>query len=150
MINPQLTWTIKNSLVAYISDLDDGELNASAGATRTDDGFAFEGVSDTDFDRTTLTGTLAFRGTVALRGHDGMLNIVIIDPRVVLNNGSGEVRVAQPGATDGRQLGIAKLGATLEDNILTCTAHLTVTGVNVLGPQYMPGAEIASLRIQLS
>ena len=145
-----LNWAIKDSLVAYISDLDDGELNASAGATRTDGGFAFEGVSDTDFDRSTLTGTLAFRGTVALRGHDGMLNIVVTDPCVVLDNGTGEVLVAQPGASDGRQLGIAKLGASLEGDTLTCTAHLTVTGVNVLGPQYMPGAEIASLRIQLS
>ena len=145
-----LNWAIKDSLVAYISDLDDGELDASAGATRTDDGFAFEGVSDTDFDRTTLTGSLAFRGTVTLRGHDGMLNIVVTDPCVVLDNGTGEVRVAQPGATDGRQLGIAKLAATLAGDTLTCTAHLTVTGVNVLGPQYMPGAEIASLRIQLS
>ncbi len=145
-----LNWAIKDSLVAYISDLDDGELNASAGATRTDDGFAFEGVSDTDFDRDTLTGALTFRGSVALRGHGGMLNIVVTDPCVVLDNGSGEVRVSQPGASDGRQLGIAKLGATLEGDTLTCTAHLTVTGVNVLGPQYMPGAEIASLRIQLS
>ncbi len=145
-----LDWAIKDSLVAYISDLDDGELNTSAGATRTDDGFAFEGVSDADFDRTTLTGSLAFRGTVALRGHDGLLNIVVTDPTVVLDNGSGEVLVAQPGATDGRRLGIAKLAATLKGTTLTCTARLTVTGVNVLGPQYMPGAEIASLRIQLS
>lgn len=150
MNNPALNWAIKDSLVTYISDLDDGELNASAGATRTDDGFAFEGVSDSDFDRNTLTGTLAFRGSVTLRGHEGMLNIVVTDPTVVLDNGSGEVRVAAPGATDGRQLGIAKLAATLEDDTLTCTAHLTVTGVNVLGPQYMPGAEIARLRIQLS
>ena len=145
-----LTWAIKDSLVAYISDLDDGELNTSSGATRTDDGFAFEHMNVGDFDRTTLSGTLAFRGTVTLRGHGGMLNIVVTDPCVVLENGTGEVRVAQPGATDGRQLGIAKLGATLEGETLTCTAHLTVTGVNVLGPQYMPGAEIASLRIQLS
>jgi len=151
----QLTWAVKESLLAYIGDLEDGELVGSDGATFTGEHFSFE-VTDapTDegfgFDNATLTGMLCFRGTATLRGHDGMLNVVLTDPCVVLENGAGEIRVAYPGAKDGRQLDIAKLTASREGDGIVADAHLTMTGVNVLGPQYLPGTKIAPVRIHVS
>lgn len=151
----QLTWAVKESLLSYIGDLEDGELVGSDGASFTGETFAFE-VADApaseagEFDDTTLTGTLCFRGTATLRGHDGMLNVVLTDPCVVLDNGAGEIRVAYPGAKDGRQLDIAKLTASREGDDIVADAHLTMTGVNVLGPQYLPGTKIAPVRIHAS
>lgn len=151
----QLTWAVKESLLSYIGDLEDGVLVGSDGATFTGERFSFE-VADaptgegSGFDDTSLTGTLCFRGTATLRGHDGMLNVVLSDPCVVLENGAGEIRVAYPGAKDGRQLDIAKLTASREGDDIVADAHLTMTGVNVLGPQYLPGTKIAPVRIHVS
>ena len=151
----QLTWAVKESLLSYIGDLEDGELVGSDGATFTGEHFSFELADATSgegsgFDDATLTGTLCFRGTATLRGHDGMLNVVLTDPCVVLENGAGEIRVAFPGANDGRQLDIAKLTASREGDDIVADAHLTMTGVNVLGPQYLPGTKIAPVRIHAS
>ena len=151
----QLTWAVKESLLSYIGDLEDGELVGSDGASFTGETFAFEVANGPaseagGFDDTTLTGTLCFRGTATLRGHDGMLNVVLTDPCVVLDNGAGEIRVAYPGAKDGRQLDIAKLTASREGDDIVADAHLTMTGVNVLGPQYLPGTKIAPVRIHAS
>jgi hypothetical protein len=151
----QLTWAVKESLLAYIGDLEDGELVGSDGATFTGEHFSFEVVDATSgegsgFDNAMLTGMLCFRGTATLRGHDGMLNVVLTDPCIVLDNGEGEIRVAYPGAKDGRQLDIAKLTASREGDDIVADAYLTMTGVNVLGPQYLPGTKIAPVRIHAS
>jgi len=151
----QLTWAVKESLLSYIGDLEDGELTGSDGATFAGEHFSFLLADATSgegsgFDNATLTGTLCFRGTATLSGHDGMLNIVLTDPCVVLENGAGEIRVAYPGANDGRQLDIATLTASREGNDIVADAHLTMTGVNVLGPQYLPGTKIAPVRIHAS
>lgn len=151
----QLTWAVKESLLSYISDLEDGELVGCDGATFTGEHFSFmaSGATsgdDSGFDDATLTGTLHFRGTATLRGHNGLLNVVLTDPSVVLENGAGEIRVADPGANDGRQLDIGTLTASREGDDILGEAHLTLTGVNVLGPQYLPGTKIAPVRIHAS
>lgn len=155
MTSVQLSWAVKESLLSYIGDLEDGELVGNDGATFTGEHFSFDGADAPTggagaFDDATLTGTLCFRGTATLRGHDGMLNVVLTDPCVVLENAAGEIRVAYPGAKDGRQLDIATLTATREGDDIVADAHLTMTGVNVLGPQYLPGTKIAPVRIHAS
>jgi len=151
----QLTWAVKESLLSYISDLEDGELVGSDGATFTGGHFSFmvSGATtgdDSGFDDATLTGTVHFRGTATLRGHNGLLNVVLTDPCVVLENGAGEIRVADPGANDGRQLDIGTLTASRAGDDILGEAHLTMTGVTVLGPQYLPGTKIAPVRMHVS
>lgn len=67
-----LHWGIKASLLDYVRGMADGSVEAAGGAAISESGIRFPGVAD-----------LAFRGTVTLTGHGGMLRVTIAEPALV-------------------------------------------------------------------
>lgn len=82
-----LDWGIKASLLRYVRGMSDGAVTVSGGASEIDSvaggGFRFPSDDTTD-------ALLAFRGTVTLTGHGGMMRVVLADPALV-ETGTGWV-----------------------------------------------------------
>ncbi|MFD4423144.1 HtaA domain-containing protein [Agromyces sp. NPDC058484] len=82
-----LIWPIKQSLIEYVRGMADGTAEAAHGAVATDQGFEFPGSPEAD---------LAFRGTVTLTGHSGMLHLVFRDPALVRGDDGWVLTIADP------------------------------------------------------
>jgi hypothetical protein len=83
-----LSWGVKASLVGYVRGMADGRVETTDGAELADNAFRFprrEGADD-----------LAFRGSVALTGHGGMLRVVIADPALVELGDGWAIEIADP------------------------------------------------------
>ncbi|WP_306232071.1 HtaA domain-containing protein [Agrococcus beijingensis] len=83
-----LVWGVKASLVGYVRGMADGRVEATGGAEVVDDGFRFPRGEGDD--------PLAFRGSVALTGHGGMLRVVIADPALRETAGGWAIEIADP------------------------------------------------------
>ncbi|SFS14843.1 Htaa protein [Agrococcus baldri] len=106
-----LVWGIKASLLSYVRGMSDGSVEASAGAeaaagadaagadasggTEAGDGTAAEG-GFRFRRRDDASAPYAFRGTVVLSGHSGMMRVVIADPALVESGGSWALEIADP------------------------------------------------------
>lgn len=82
-----LHWGIKSSLLGYVRGMPDGAVVVAGGAEERDDGFRFPGAGGSD---------LAFRGSVTLTGHGGMMRVVIADPAIVEADGGWALEIADP------------------------------------------------------
>ncbi|GAA3611128.1 hypothetical protein GCM10010968_09370 [Agrococcus terreus] len=80
-------WGIKASLLAYVRRMADGAVSLADGAE--DDGAG--GVRWPAGD-----APLAFRGSVTLTGHGGLLRVTIADPSLVEVDGGWALEVADP------------------------------------------------------
>lgn len=80
-----LLWGIKASLLGYVRGMADGSVEAGDGATISEAGIRFPGA-----------GGLAFRGSVTLTGHGGMLRVRIADPALVERAGGWVLEIADP------------------------------------------------------
>ncbi|WP_166872657.1 HtaA domain-containing protein [Salinibacterium sp. ZJ450] len=153
-MTPQLTWSIKDTLLAYIEALDDGVVEALAPASRDEAGFLFPvDEAASDFDASNLTGILQFVGTVKLTGHWGMLDVELRDPRIELTGQSGTLLVRERGGRNpGTMLPFASLeldsaSATDAPGHIDAAASLTGHGQLLLGGQYRVGEPLSRLRI---
>ena len=144
-----LHWSVKDSLIAYISGLEDGTLEALEPATKTDSGFSFT-LNDvaSDFNVETHTGVLQFLGTAHFTGHWGMMNITIKDPRVELTLGNGVLSIAQGGILSPEvHIPFAQVNVVPGSHPLMLTAALTAEGRGVMGEQYSVGQELSPLTL---
>ena len=145
----ELHWSVKDSLIAYISRLEDGVLEALEPATRTEAGFTFVlNEVASDFNPETHTGVLQFLGTAHFTGHWGMMNITIKDPRVELTSGNGVLSIAQGGILSPEvHIPFAQVNVVPGSHPLMFTAALTAEGRGVMGEQYTVGQELSPLTL---
>lgn len=86
-----LRWGIKASLLAYVRRMLDGAV-AFAGGAEADGGDDGEG----GIRWAPGDAPLAFRGSVTLTGHGGLLRLTIADPSLVEADGGWALEVADP------------------------------------------------------
>lgn len=145
----ELSWSVKDSLIAYISRLEDGVVEALEPATRTETGFTFvlnEVVSN--FNSETHTGVLQFLGTAHFTGHWGMMNITIKDPRIELTSGHGVLSIAQGGILSPEvHVPFVNVNVVPGSHPLMLTTALTAEGRGVMGEQYTVGQELSPLTV---
>ena len=145
----ELHWPVKESLIAYISRLEDGVVEALEPATRTETGFSFVlNEVASDFNADTHTGVLQFLGTAHFTGHWGMMNISIKDPRIELTSGHGVLSIAQGGILNPEvHVPFVNVNVVPGSNPLMLTTTLTADGRGVMGEQYTVGQELSPLTI---
>ncbi|MDH6535865.1 HtaA domain-containing protein [Aurantimicrobium minutum] len=145
----ELHWSVKDSLIAYISRLEDGVVEALEPATRTESGFTFVlNEVASDFNPETHTGVLQFQGTAHFTGHWGMMNITIKDPRIEMTLGQGLLSIAQGGILSPEvHVPFAQVNVVPGSQPLKFTASLTAEGRGVLGEQYTVGQELSPLTL---
>ena len=80
-----LLWGVKASLLGYVRGMPDGAVTLAGGAEQTEGGFRFPG-----------EGGGAFRGSVTLAGHGGMMRVVIAQPAIVEAEGGWALEIADP------------------------------------------------------
>ena len=149
MAEYELHWAVKDSLIAYISRLEDGVVEALEPATRSESGFTFA-LSEvaSDFNPETHTGVLQFLGTAHFTGHWGMMNITIKDPRIELTSGHGVLSIAQGGIlTPEAHVPFVNVNVVPGSQPLMLTTALTSDGRGVMGEQYTVGQELNPLTL---
>jgi len=80
-----LRWGVKASLIGYVRGMADGVVETAGGAEAVDGAFRFprdEG--------------LAFRGSVTLTGHGGMMRVTVADPSIVETPAGWVLEIADP------------------------------------------------------
>ena len=145
----ELHWSVKDSLIAYISRLDDGVVEALEPATRTESGFTFVlNEVASDFNPEAHTGVLQFLGTAHFTGHWGMMNITIKDPRIELTSGHGVLSIAQGGIlTPEAHVPFVNVNVVPGSHPLMLTTALTAGGRGVMGEQYTVGQDLSPLTL---
>ena len=145
----ELHWSVKDSLIAYISRLEDGVVEALEPATRTESGFTFVlNEVASDFNAETHTGVLQFLGTAHFTGHWGMMNITIKDPRIELTSGHGVLSIVQGGIlTPEAHVPFVNVNVVPGSHPLMLTTALTTDGRGVMGEQYTVGQELSPLTV---
>ena len=145
----ELHWSVKDSLIAYISGLEDGTVEALEPATRTESGFTFVlNEVASDFNADNHTGVLQFLGTAHFTGHWGMMNITIKDPRVELTSGHGTLSIAQGGILSPEvHVPFVNLNVIPGSHPLMLTAALTAEGRGVMGEQYSVGQKLSTVTL---
>lgn len=143
----QLQWGIKDSLLGYLRGIEDGVIEAVEPAVFDGSHFTFgEDSAASNFDAETATGTLQFLGTAKLSGHWGMMNIVLKNPLLELEQGSGSLLIAQGGILSPETfVPFVKLEST--EQPLSFRTLLTAEGRLVLGEQYQVGQELNPLTL---
>jgi hypothetical protein len=143
----QLQWGIKDSLLGYLRGIEDGVIEAVVPAVFDGSHFTFgEDSAASNFDAETATGTLQFLGTAKLSGHWGMMNIVVKNPLLELEQGSGSLLIAQGGILSPETfVPFVKLEST--EQPLSFRTLLTAEGRLVLGEQYQVGQELNPLTL---
>jgi hypothetical protein len=148
----ELHWVVKDSLIAYLSRIEDGVIEAIEPAVRTDEGFTFplkEVASD--FNTVEHTGILQFLGTAHFAGHWGMMNIHIKDPRIELSSGHGVLSIALGGVLSPEaHVPFVELNVVPGSHPLMFTTALTAEGRGVMGEQYNVGQEMNALTVVTS
>jgi hypothetical protein len=140
-----LLWEIKSSFLEYLYRLPDSAVEAYGGAQSVDGKFLYPAAAGTAWQ---------FRGAVRFRGHGGMLDVIVADPRVEPDRGGWAVYVgdhlgeATASLTrfarftgDGAALPAFRAGARLPAPVLT------TLGSRILGDVYQAGTEIAPMRL---
>ena len=145
-----IRWGIKDSLLGYIRSLPDGEVALGEPANQDGSEFVFPIDADgSDFDPDSLTGELKARGSVTLSGHWGALRIVIGQPRLVLENGDGQLILAQLGLFSAEPyFTLATLRQAKAGEQWTFDVFLSAEGRQMLGEQYLVGHELSPLILQ--
>lgn len=143
----QLQWSIKDSLLGYLRGIEDGVIEAETPAVFAGSYFTFsEDSAASNYDADTLTGTLHFQGTAKLSGHWGMMNIVVKNPLIELENGSGQLLIAQGGILSPETyepfVQLEHIAGTNDYRTI-----LTAQGRLVLGEQYQVGQELSPLTL---
>lgn len=145
-----LTWSIKDSLLRYVTVISRGSVEVGGGAGVDD-----EGVFSFPLRRAVrIEGewALSFEGSVRLVAHHGLLDIRIVDPEFIVGDVGG-VLIAQT-ADDGTTTPVAatppaapaEVGDALEWD---AASELLPAAVEVFGSVYPAGTELAPLRISV-
>jgi hypothetical protein len=141
-------WAVKESFLAYIRGLRDGQVTLADGAAVTSTGefyFPFKGTEKSDG-----VTTLRFGGTVRFAGHYGFMSVLLEDLRIVLDHGSGTLL---HGASQMQTLADLVLPEpSSEQGVLMWApvpACLAASGVELFGDTYKAGEELAPLTVRI-
>ncbi|MDH6239916.1 HtaA domain-containing protein [Aurantimicrobium minutum] len=150
--SPTLRWSIKESLLAYIEKIEDGQIDTTNGASFTDNTFEF--VADetaTQFDQETGEGIIQFRGSAILTGHWGAMRVEMHDPRITLAQGSGDLATRTNSVISAERFEpFATLTVISNAPDLRAHAALTAAGRMLLGQQYSVGQELSDVEVTWS
>lgn len=127
-----LLWGVKASLLGYVRGMPDGSVAVSGGAAETDGGFRFPACGD-------ASARHAFRGSVALTGHSGMMRVVIADPALVQTETGWLLEIADPDEPSAR-LPFATLAAF--DGERASGTALTEDGADLFFGPYTAGTPL--------
>lgn len=141
-------WAVKESFLAYIKGLRDGQVSLGGGAAATSTGefyFPFTGVERYDDAATAL----CFGGTVRFTGHYGFMSVVLENPRIHLSDGAGTL----VNGADEQGLAELDLPEPLDGGGVRMwtpvPARLAAPGVELFGDTYAVGELLAPLTIRV-
>lgn len=126
-----LAWGVKASLIGYVRGMADGAVATTGGAVEVDGGFRFPAAGGAH--------PLAFRGTVTLTGHHGMLRVAISDPSLVESSTGWVLEIADPDVP-GVRLPFATIAAF--DGERASGTALTEAGADLFFGPYRQGTPI--------
>ncbi|MFB7890645.1 HtaA domain-containing protein [Microbacterium sp. NPDC056044] len=138
-----LEWPIRRSLLAYVGELDDGEVILGDGAQDSPGGFLFPSAgADSD--------ALRFSGAVTVTGYEGALTLPVVEPWIEPDDHGHKLTIRDP-ATPGariRLVTIARLERRDDASVLGTGVALASPGSLLLtfGP-YTAGTRFDDLRI---
>lgn len=142
-----LVWGIKRSFINYISRLPDGSVAADDGAVIVDGSFFRFAPDGGNHDPLTAAEVIKFRGQVRLRGHYGMLSVLIADPWLELDNSAAVLSIVDVRQWPERTARVPLLqlpSARLVDvgarhSVQETPALLTAEGAEIFNDQYQAG-----------
>lgn len=135
----RLHWAIKPSFVAYIEALPDGGVELLDGVICGADGVFV-------FPASEAAGELEFTGAVRFRGHQGVLDVTIREPRIESVDGAIRVTVA----VGAERVHFATATGPLlseDDDLSTPALAATDDGAALLGGVYQPGTELEPFHV---
>lgn len=136
-----LNWGIKTSLLAYVATLEDGKVELTAPAVKTDSGFNFT------YDASASSpDQMQFRGGVLITGYWGSMRIPINDPQLRINATKVELAIRIDSFTGTTKYEVIAQG-DFDESANTCALNLTYAGQMILGQQYQVGQPIDSATI---
>ncbi|MGW0590058.1 HtaA domain-containing protein [Streptosporangium sp. NPDC002607] len=131
-----LAWGVKPSFLRYVAGVG-GVITIEDGAIELDGGFGFPLTGGRE------DGTVAARGTVRIRAHAGLLDVVLRDPGLQPLSG-GEVLIASGADRTPRVLGVAStLNLALPE---TAPLFLHADAVPLFGDTYPAATEFDPVR----
>ncbi|MFE4504134.1 HtaA domain-containing protein [Rhodococcus sp. NPDC056743] len=148
----RLVWAIRESFVRYVTLIARGEYTVAGGVTEGEDGqFVFplrRAVQEGDDWR------LSFGGSVHFVAHHGLLDVLIVDPELVVGPAGGVLATHVRGdadeliamvATDAAFPAVSRKGLVWQE----VPTQLVTAGAALLGNVYPKGTDMASLGIRV-
>ncbi|WP_092803875.1 HtaA domain-containing protein [Rhodococcus globerulus] len=148
----RLVWAIRESFVRYVTLIARGEYTIAGGVTEGEDGqFAFplrRAVQEGDDWR------LSFGGSVHFVAHHGLLDVLIVDPELVVGPGGGVLATHVRGDADELIAMVVTDAASPEFSWKELVwqdvpTKLATAGAELLGNVYPKGTDMASLAIRV-
>lgn len=148
----RLEWAIRKSFVRYVTLIARGEYTIAGGATEGEDGqFAFplrRAVQEGDDWR------LSFVGSVHFVAHNGLLDVLIVDPELVVGPGGGVLATHVRGDADeliAMVVADAASPAVSRKDLVwqEVPTQLATAGAELLGNVYPKGTDMAPLGIRV-
>lgn len=146
-----LTWGIKRSFIRYIAMLPDGNY-------LTDEGACLGGTSYFTFPTHPASPNAdpvtRFTGSLRIRGHGGMLDVLLADPWIEHRDNGMVLSVVDPNRWPGRdqRLVLAHVTPMIPDaptpGEKKFTALLADSGTDVFGGQYDPGTPLDPVTVR--
>ena len=143
-----LAWPIRRSFLQYVAGLPDGRAVLGRGATATErDGVLFPLAGLDAFLELGEEVTVKFAGEVAFTGHFGLLDVRLVDPVLLVRNGTGVLfngGATGAGAVSEQSLVVSPIRhvgeATGMRRWVASAPLLTAYGSGLFGGAYPPGA----------
>ncbi|CAN7383049.1 HtaA domain-containing protein [Microbacterium foliorum] len=153
-----LVWGVKASFRRYIQTLKDGAVHAAGGAALTGDGEAYFPIApDAPVKRLAHIGEVQFQGKVTFTGHEGMMQLVIARPAILLRPARTLLIIddaAESARQDGR-VALLELQPTRPvvhvavGEWIEIPATLTAEGAQLFNGTYSAGQSLDPLHIRL-
>lgn len=153
-----LSWGIRDTFTSYIrSSIAGGGWSTTGGVSWNGSDFNFPARGGL-FNTATRSGTLYYGGTVAFTGHEGVLQVRLSNPTLVINGNSASLYVdaysttMEGVATNHGRVHFANMtitGLTVTDSkvsFTTGTAYLTAAGAQAFAGFYNPGEPMDAMQ----
>jgi hypothetical protein len=155
-----LEWGVRQSFLDYVHALDDGRVNMADGAGEGEHGFVFPTLCEYSSDRQNgdvgASRVLRFSGTIAFRGHGGLLWVDVAAPWLEFaGEGDGMLTVAGPRPGTPRQP-VARLNGLYREEIAggfrwrSNEPTLTFEGTYWLGGYYAEGTILSPISARIA
>ena len=153
-----LRWGLRTSFTSYLrGPIANGSWKLSNGADWNGSAFTFP-LRSGSFDPATKSGTLNYSGTVHMTGHNGILDMTISNPALVIKGSTGHVYMTvKSSSMDGRKtdygrVDFATFSASTSGNVKIngSSVKLTAQGAKAFAGFYKTGEPMDSLSSSLT